>query len=183
MSPFACLATLSLALASLSSPAAAMSIPGHHNHGAAVEAPVVPSWTQFLQAHNDARAAVGVPPLTWNWTIELDARKYANELRVPCSLSPIVAWPADRVYGRNLYWATGHHAAAHAAAAWVDERRWYDHAANACAQGKTCGDYTQVVWNTTTQLGCARRTCRNGLDTVAVCEYFPPGNYVGELPY
>ncbi|CAM0904975.1 unnamed protein product [Alopecurus aequalis] len=171
MSPFACLATLSLALASLSSPAAAISIPGH-NHGAAVEAPVVPSWTQFLQVQNDARGAVGVAPLTWNRTIELDA----------LNLSPI-AWRTDGIYGRNLYWASGHHTAAHAAAAWVDERWWYDRRANACVQGKTCGDYTQVVWSTTTQVGCARRSCRNGLDTVAVCEYFPPGNYVGVLPY
>jgi hypothetical protein len=181
MSPLACLAALSLALASLSSPAAAISIP-RHNHGAAVQAPVVPSWTQFLQVHNEARAALGVPPLAWNWTIELDAMKYANELRVPCSLSP-KPWPTDGVYGRNLYWASGHHTAAHAAAAWVDEWRWYDRRANACAQGKTCGDYTQLVWNTTTHLGCARRTCLNGHDTVAVCEYFPPGNYVGVLPY
>uniref|UniRef100_A0ACD5U937 Uncharacterized protein n=1 Tax=Avena sativa TaxID=4498 RepID=A0ACD5U937_AVESA len=166
MSPyFACLlVALSLALlVSLSSPAAAMSIPSH-NHGAAVEAPVEPTWAQFLQVQNEARDAVGVAPLRWNWTIELDAMNYANELRVPCTLLPM-AWPTDGVYGRNLYYGSGHHSAAHAAAAWVDERRWYDHGANACAEGKTCGDYTQVVWNTTTHLGCARRTCKNGLDT------------------
>ncbi|XBI57404.1 hypothetical protein VPH35_038806 [Triticum aestivum] len=176
MSPFACLAALTLALASLS-PAAAISVPGH-NPGAAV----VPSWTQFLRAHNDARSAVGLPPLKWNLTLELDAMQYANKLRVPCNLSP-VPWAADGVYGRNLYWADGHHNATHAVAAWVGERRWYDHRANACAPGKTCGEYTQVVWNTTRELGCGRRTCRNGLDTVAVCEYFPPGNYVGVPPY
>ncbi|KAE8785075.1 Pathogenesis-related protein 1C [Hordeum vulgare] len=178
MFPFACVATLTFALASLP-PAAALIVPGHHNPGAAV----VPSWTQFLRAHNDARSAVGLPPVTWNWTLELDAMQYANKLRVPCKLSPM-RWTTDGVYGRNLYWASGHHSAAHAVAAWVGERRWYDHRANACAPGKTtCGEYTQVVWNTTRELGCGRRTCQNGLDTVAVCDYFPPGNYVGVLPY
>ncbi|KAF7110843.1 hypothetical protein CFC21_110917, partial [Triticum aestivum] len=149
-----CVAILFLALVS-PSPAAA-SIPGTSNNGAAVAAPSVPTVTQFLQAHNDARREVGVAPLTWNSTLEQDAERYAGRLGIRCN---------------------GYNDGAAVTGSWVYERQSYDHRANTCAPGKVCGSYTQVVWNTTRELGCARRTCRSSRDTVAVCRYFPPGNY------
>lgn len=180
MSPICYLAIFSLALASLS-PAAALAVPG--NSGVAVPPPTVPTSRQFLQAHNEARAAVGVPPLTWNATLLLDALRYSKELRIGCKARPLTAWGTDGIYGRNLFKGFGSRSAADAAAAWVGERRWYDRGANTCAPGQICGAYTQVVWRGTRHLGCARYTCRNGVDTVAVCEYYPPGNVAGERPY
>nr|XP_020164341.1 pathogenesis-related protein PRMS-like [Aegilops tauschii subsp. strangulata] len=165
MSPFVCVAILLLALVS-PSPAAA-SIPGTSNNGAAVAAPSVPTVTQFLQAHNDARREVGVAPLTWNSTLEQDAERYAGRLGIRCKLEPL----------------NGYNDGAAVTGSWVYERQSYDHRANTCAPGKVCGSYTQVVWNTTRELGCARRTCRSSRDTVAVCRYFPPGNYRGVPPY
>uniref|UniRef100_A0A0E0KNP7 SCP domain-containing protein n=1 Tax=Oryza punctata TaxID=4537 RepID=A0A0E0KNP7_ORYPU len=181
MSPLYCslVAVLCLLLAS-ASPAAAASI-----SVSAVQSPVVPTPEQFLRVHNEARAAVGVPPLSWNGTLQLDAMRYVGELRRDCNLRPLTAWGTAAVYGRNLFKAYGRHTGAEAAAFWADGRRWYDRDAGRCAAppGQTCDAYTQVVWRATTQLGCSRRTCRNGVDTVAVCEYYPPGNYVGQRPY
>ncbi|XP_040379706.1 pathogenesis-related protein PRB1-3-like [Oryza brachyantha] len=186
MSPpvYRCLvAVLSLArLASELSPAAAsISV------SALPPPPAVPVSTsqQFLQVHNEARAAAGLPPLSWNGTLLLDAMRYAGELRRDCRARPLTAWGTDGIYGRSLYKANGRHTGAEAAAFWAESRRWYDRGADRCTAppGRCCGVYTQMVWRATTQLGCARRTCRNGVDTVAVCEYYPPGNYVGQRPY
>lgn len=197
MSPFYCclaaaVLSLALALASASPAAASISV------FAAAEPPAddrVPSPAeQFLRAHNEARAAVGVPPLAWNATIALDAQRYAGELRASCEARPVWAWGTDGVYGRNLYRGSGPRvrAGADASARWAEGARWYDRDGDSCAAppGRCCGEYTQMVWRATTQIGCARRLCRClgdtcplELDTVAVCEYYPPGNIAGQRPY
>ncbi|XP_069461106.1 cysteine-rich secretory protein 3-like [Ambystoma mexicanum] len=47
----------------------------------------------------------------------------------------------------------------------------------------TVGHYTQVVWATTYQIGCAAGRCEKGY--YLVCQYCPPGNYAGQIerPY
>ncbi|EAY93437.1 hypothetical protein OsI_15238 [Oryza sativa Indica Group] len=201
MSPLYCclVAVLCLPRAS-ASPVAAASI-----SVSAVQTPVEPTPVQFLRvhnearaaflrAHNEARAAVGVPPLAWNATIALDAQRYAGELRASCEARPVWAWGTDGVYGRNLYRGSGPRvrAGADASARWAEGARWYDRDGDSCAAppGRCCGEYTQMVWRATTQIGCARRLCRClgdtcplELDTVAVCEYYPPGNIAGQRPY
>ncbi|KAF7079486.1 hypothetical protein CFC21_083708 [Triticum aestivum] len=178
MSPSICVAILFLALVSPSPSSASI----NNNNGVAVAAPSVPTATQFLQAHNDARRAVGVAPLTWNSTLEQDAERYAGRLGIRCKLEPL-KWDAPRIYGLNTYWGSGFNDGAAVTGSWVYEQQSYDHRANACAPGKVCVSYTQVVWNTTRELGCAHCTCRSSRDTVAVCRYFPPGNYRGVPPY
>jgi len=71
------------------------------------------------------------------------------------------------------------------------EAKDYDYASNTCAPGKQCGHYTQIVWRDTLRVGCARRTCQTnspfGSSAPAwdfwVCDYEPPGNFVGQRPY
>ena len=43
------------------------------------------------------------------------------------------------------------------------------------------GHYTQIVWRSTVEVGCA--VARSGLHEVWVCRYSPPGNVVGQRPY
>ena len=64
---------------------------------------------------------------------------------------------------------------------WVDERRAFNAGYNACASGAVCGHYTQVVWKNTKLVGCGIASCGNS--EIWVCNYSPPGNYVGERPY
>jgi hypothetical protein len=77
-------------------------------------------------------------------------------------------------------------------AAWSGEAADYDHAANSCAEGKQCGHYTQLVWRGTARVGCAHRVCTinwpfgpatPGSWDFWVCDYEPPGNFVGQRPY
>lgn len=73
---------------------------------------------------------------------------------------------------------------------WASEAANYDHGTNACAPGKVCGHYTQIVWRNTTQVGCATRECDKNSPFQGftrwqfwVCNYAPPGNYSGQRPY
>ncbi|KAK3142864.1 hypothetical protein QOZ80_4BG0352800 [Eleusine coracana subsp. coracana] len=186
MSPFSYLVVLTLALASASAIASATT----GNAGTYVAGPpktmTLSAREQFLQGHNAARAKVGLPPLVWNATLQLDARRYATELRTRCSTDPLQAWGTEGVYGRNLFKSEGFGSAAEAVASWVGEGRWYDAHTGECSapEGKTCAHYKQVVSRATTQLGCLRRMCVFSDDTVAVCVYYPPRNVNGEQrPY
>jgi hypothetical protein len=78
---------------------------------------------------------------------------------------------------------------------WASEAPFYDLASNTCDaadpanEAGTCGHYTQLVWRSTTLVGCARRTCATGSPFGSgswdywVCNYDPPGNWVGQRPY
>jgi hypothetical protein len=72
---------------------------------------------------------------------------------------------------------------------WASESAGYDYGRNTCAPSKMCGHYTQIVWRATTQVGCATARCNqnspfgSGQWQFWVCNYSPPGNYVGQRPY
>lgn len=76
--------------------------------------------------------------------------------------------------------------AAGAVEAWGDERDFYDFDGPTGFAEKT-GHFTQLVWGGTTSVGCARVDCAINEDTddgdahgwYVVCEYWPPGNVLG----
>ncbi|KAG6525160.1 pathogenesis-related protein PR-1-like [Zingiber officinale] len=134
--------------------------------------------TQFLRSQNAARAAVGLPPLSWDARLARYAAAYAGARRRDCALVH-----SSGPYGENIFWGSGARwRPAQAAAAWVRERRWYHYGSNSCS-GRECGHYTQIVWRSTRRLGCAMVECSARRGVFAVCEYDPPGNYIGEKPY
>ncbi|KAL6502445.1 hypothetical protein OROHE_024450 [Orobanche hederae] len=134
---------------------------------------------QFLSAHNNVRDQVGagIPHLVWNETVANYANAYAQLRSGDCGMVH-----SGGSYGENL--AEGYSlSAANAVAMWAGEKSDYDYYSNACAQGKVCGHYTQVVWRKSTQLGCARLPCGSVGQEFVICSYYPPGNYIGESPY
>ncbi|KAJ4823026.1 hypothetical protein Tsubulata_009232 [Turnera subulata] len=136
---------------------------------------------EYLDSHNAARKAVGVPPLTWNQTLADYAQNYANKLESTnnCQLKHSEGSP----YGENLAWSSAPELTATAAVQlWVEEIAFYDYKTNSCQADKMCGHYTQVVWNTTEQVGCAKALCKSG-GALFSCNYFPTGNFVGVKPY
>ncbi|NET40232.1 MAG: hypothetical protein F6K19_51255 [Cyanothece sp. SIO1E1] len=46
----------------------------------------------------------------------------------------------------------------------------------------SCYHYTQVVWRRTNKLGCGIADHRR-LGKIVVCNYDPPGNFLGQRPY
>jgi len=130
----------------------------------------------MLAAHNAVRARLGVPPLKWSASLSAQAQDWANRLLAGIRF----AHRPDHVYGENLFEIEGASASPERVVeAWASESRDYEYAANRCR--KVCGHYTQLVWSTTKQVGCA--VARNSRREVWVCNYDPPGNYVGRRPY
>lgn len=151
---------------------------------------------KLLAEHNVARANDGVPPLVWSGSLASYAQEWANQLKATKNCD-IVHRPTSgnfkQRYGENLYqagavrWSDGRVELQKVSAkdvmnSWVSEKADYSLASNSCNAGKTCGHYTQAVWKNTTQVGCAVAVC--GDKTQAwVCNYNPPGNYVGQRPF
>ncbi|XVF00654.1 hypothetical protein REPUB_Repub04eG0019700 [Reevesia pubescens] len=149
---------------------------------AALTSLVFPSHAQnspqdYLNAHNTARAAVGVGPMTWDNTVATYAQNYANKRIGDCNLVH-----SGGRYGENLAWSSADLSGTNAVRMWVNEKADYNYNSNTCAQGKVCGHYTQVVWRNSVRLGCAKVRCTNG-GTFIGCNYDPPGNYIGRKPY
>lgn len=135
---------------------------------------------EFLDLHNFARRHARLPPFVWDVKLEEYARDYANQRANSGDCRTLVHSMGP--YGENLFWGRGSNwKPKDAVKKWIKEHRFYDQDANTCRIGKVCGHYTQVVWRDTIRLGCAVAICPND-DTLTVCSYDPPGNYLGEKP-
>ncbi|KAK7400431.1 hypothetical protein VNO78_11637 [Psophocarpus tetragonolobus] len=130
----------------------------------------------FLDAHNKARAGIGLKPLTWNSTLAAYAEKYAKSRMGDCKLEH-----SQGPFGENLAEGYGEFSCEEAVKMWLSEKLNYDHKENKCVNDE-CLHYTQIIWKNTLHLGCARQRCNNG-GVIIVCSYYPPGNYIGEQPY
>jgi pathogenesis-related protein 1 len=145
----------------------------------------------FLLEHNRARTAATpapsppLPEMTWSTAAERAASSWAER----CVWEHDPALGSLRL-GQNLFASTFQPTPAQVVGNWVSEASSYDHAANRCAVNEVCGHYTQVVWRSSTGLGCATVRCTTGSPLPSssvwwnvVCDYSPPGNFVGERPY
>ncbi|KAJ1701713.1 hypothetical protein LUZ63_001492 [Rhynchospora breviuscula] len=133
----------------------------------------------YMNAHNKARAAVGVGGVSWDSTVQAYAQSYANKRKGDCKLIH-----SGGPYGENLFWGWGKdYSGIDAVDNWVSEKQYYNYNTNTCASGKVCGHYTQVVWRSTTKIGCAKVVCDNNAGIFIICSYNPPGNYPGVWPY
>ncbi|KAL9238529.1 hypothetical protein vseg_012935 [Gypsophila vaccaria] len=131
----------------------------------------------YVDAHNVARAAVGVGAIEWDDQVAAYAEQYASMRMSDCALEH-----SSGPYGENIAQGYDSLTGTYAVQMWVDEQQYYDYSSNTCADGQQCGHYTQVVWSNSVRVGCARVQCDNG-GYFVTCNYDPPGNYPGEWPY
>jgi pathogenesis-related protein 1 len=170
--------------------------PGLSDNGGAGDTPPAPAPTaeaqSWLDTQNAVRRAPQPPPpsplsqLTWS----------------PAAAGVAEAWAAGCNYqhnpnrgerGENIAASAppGRWQVSDAVAAWAGEASDYDYAKNTCATGKECGHYTQIVWANTLRTGCAHKLCTVnspfGSGAASwdfwVCDYEPPGNFIGQRPY
>lgn len=149
---------------------------------------ITPNWQANLDAHNSVRANVSpaanpaLPAMLWNESVAAVAQAHADRCVFAHSGQPGLG---ENIYGYGA-WAD---AEEDAALLWAQEATYYDYPSNSCAAGQQCGHYTQMVWRSSTNLGCGIRQCSSGSPwgsgqwTVVVCNYSPPGNYIGARPY
>lgn len=148
----------------------------------------------FVAAHNNWRAKVGVTEkLSYSPELETSAQAWADNLKQTnrCKMRHS---KGEGRYGENIFWASAmawsdgrkelqQVTPQHVVDSWGSEKADYDYASNSCKPGKICGHYTQVVWRTTTSVGCAMAVCDDTRTQVWVCQYQPAGNWVGNKPY
>lgn len=130
-----------------------------------------------LHAHNVVRAQLGEQQLKWSDELASEAQWWANVLaeRNEFQHEPVRHW------GQNLFMIVGGYSSPEQAiAAWAAEATAYNREQNRCT-GEMCGHYTQMVWRNTREVGCAHAW--RGTREVWVCDYFPPGNVVGQRPF
>ncbi|CAN0921007.1 Pathogenesis-related protein 1 [Linum grandiflorum] len=131
----------------------------------------------YINAHNRARAAVGVGRMRWDNRVAAFARDYGNKIKANCDFKH-----SGGPYGENLAFGRPDITGTKSVQMWVDEKKFYNCRANRCTGGE-CGHYTQVVWKDSTKLGCARVKCNGNKGTIVICNYSPPGNFRGRRPY
>lgn len=152
-----------------------------------------PYAAELLRAQNAVRAGVRprprppLPALTWSAKAASSARAWAKECRYEHN-------PRLRALGlgENIaaFTPAGNGRPSKVVALWAAEARSYDPASNSCRSGEICGHYTQLVWRTSTQVGCARQVCSRNSPfpggrpwELWVCDYAPAGNVIGRRPY
>lgn len=133
----------------------------------------------ILNYHNKVRADVNVKPLKWSGKVAGYAQIWANRLAATgCRMQH----SSGSGYGENLFMGTlGYYGVVDAAKSWESEKRYYAGGPLNSSNWQKTGHYTQMVWHSTTHLGCAKVACNNNL--IVVCNYNPAGNYMGQSPY
>jgi hypothetical protein len=137
---------------------------------------------RLLAAHNKARTEVGVAPLTWDPALARDAATWAQEL----ARLGVMRHAQGIAQGENLWQGTrSAFSPEQMVKGWVDEKQYFRDGVfpNVSTTGSwsDVGHYTQVVWASTTHVGCAIASS-NASDTL-VCRYSPPGNFMGRRPF
>jgi hypothetical protein len=149
--------------------------------------PPNPFALRILDIQNSERLAVGAPPLRWNPALEASATAWAEQLaRIGQEIHApregrgierenlqkgLIGWGPDR-FLRD----------------WLSEKR--DFVAGTYPNVALDGDwanvshYTQIIWPTTTEVGCAMAS--SATTDYFVCRYAPTGNkdgfYLAEQP-
>ncbi|EKM81187.1 hypothetical protein AGABI1DRAFT_112878 [Agaricus bisporus var. burnettii JB137-S8] len=133
---------------------------------------------QALSVHNSYRAQYGAGALTYDNNLAAGAASYAAQ----CNFAH-----SGGNFGENLFASSGSGATINNAVdSWMAEAAQYDY--NNPGFSAATGHFTQVVWKSSTNLGCASQQCTTGSPfgsgewTNILCRYTPPGNFEGQFP-
>jgi hypothetical protein len=136
----------------------------------------------LLQSHNMERRLVGAAPLVWSAGLAAAADRYALHL------ARTNRWghsPSHQRVGQgeNLWMGSrGAYALNSMVAAWSSEKRAFRAGVfpNVSRTGSWShvGHYTQMVWPTTTSVGCSVRSSAQW--DYLVCRYARTGNVIGQ---
>jgi hypothetical protein len=136
---------------------------------------------RLLAAHNAERDRKQLPRLVWSDTLAQHAKSWAERLAREDRMqhSDAKSRPGE---GENLWSGTaGYYTPEAMVGGFIAERRHFKAGVfpNVSTTGKwtDVGHYSQVIWPTTSQLGCA--LAHNKARDYLVCRYSPPGNHFG----
>lgn len=135
--------------------------------------------SSILKEHNKERQLLNIPDLVWNdelaeyaaeWALQLAEEDDGIHHRDPDDFGENISWfsdaPDDFSRGVSL---------------WNEEKKYFKYKAIGNDWAKS-GHYTQVIWKNTERVGCGCALGASGT-FFFVCNYDPPGNYMGQKPY
>jgi hypothetical protein len=136
---------------------------------------------RVLAAHNVTRAQAGAQPLAWDADLANGAAAYARQM----AITRVFAHSnrkARQGVGENLWMGTrGAFSVETMVGNWASEKRLFSPglfpAVSRSGNWADVGHYTQMIWPTTTRVGCALAT--NASTDYLVCRYSPAGNIDG----
>lgn len=153
----------------------------------------------MVEAHNAVRGSAEEPLLDLEWSDALAAHaaEWADELARGCSG---IRHRDQNRYGENIAMrgssrVTEAFSPEEAVAGWSAEAACWEfgtvQGSESCDPGcvaelnsNGCGHYTQIIWANTTSVGCGYASCESSFNVeIWVCNYDPPGNFVGQAPY
>jgi uncharacterized protein YkwD len=137
------------------------------------------STAELLAAHNAYRASLGLPPLRWSNRLAVNAQRWAVHLAEIGQLEHSGS-------GQNLAMAaSGTQSLTQLVDLWGSERAYFTNgyfpAISTTGNWVNVGHYSQMIWRTTTEVGCG--FVENYGRDVLVCDYNPPGNVMGERAF
>jgi hypothetical protein len=135
----------------------------------------------WLDAHNSARADLGLPPLAWSDGLARDAGEWARHL-ARNGLYDHATPDQRKGQGENLWRGPkGYWSPSETVGFFVAEKRHFRPGrfpdVSRTGRWTDVGHYTQVIWPATREVGCA--LAHSATDEVLVCRYWPAGNIWG----
>ena len=144
----------------------------------------------ILSLHNAERKQVGVPAISWSDSVANAAQSWADHIAslglTAEKFPPHATWEERSPQGENLAWGPkGAFSVSELAQGWADEKAIYDghplSPADFLPDAPMIGHYTQMVWSSTTEIGCGLAS--DAIQDYLVCRYNPSGNSYGQTPY
>ncbi|KAJ8042536.1 Peptidase inhibitor 16 [Holothuria leucospilota] len=157
---------------------------------------------KLLSSHNEYRKSVNPSASNMDemkWSVEL--AKLAQQWSEACVYEhpSRISNPEYNGLGQNLYIKyfdrggdNPPNPVTQPVTLWYNEDKDYHYELGSCSAGRVCGHYTQVVWASTTEVGCGIAFCPEAITHsgqtfedawLVTCNYNPGGNFRGQKPY
>ncbi|XP_037304437.2 C-type lectin domain family 18 member A-like [Pungitius pungitius] len=138
--------------------------------------------SRIVAQHNRLRSrvkpmAANMQKMVWNEKLASLAKTRAATCEIDAP--PQYASPFSHVGWNTHLSADGATSFSDAIHSWFDEGKDFLYLSGQCRENATCQHYTQVVWATSSNVGCASHLClgKGDISQIFVCAYYPGGNW------
>ena len=139
-----------------------------------------------LATHNAERAATGVSALRWDADLALGAQEWAAHLARTGNFEHSPNQPGAAPLGENIWGGTpGAYNPDAMVRLWIAEKAQFKPGIfphnSKTGRVADVSHYTQLVWHSTTRVGCGRAV--GAREEILVCRYSGPGNVLGRAVF
>jgi uncharacterized protein YkwD len=135
--------------------------------------------SSILKEHNKERQLLNISDLIWSDELAEYAAEWALQL---AEANAGIHHRDSDDFGENISWfSAAPDDFSEGVSLWNEEKKYFKYKAIGNDWAKS-GHYTQVIWKNTDRVGCGCALGASGT-FFFVCNYDPPGNYMGQKPY